>query len=126
MLLLFRDQNHSIRIKNKNKKMMTFFEKFCPKKGHFQHFFQKSASAKMKPLYSLNFIPKIRKILRAVFEKKIKDLFDPFLTPFWPKKGSRGLFFKNRFSSLFYIYGPLTSCKILETSLEPIPVTLCY
>ena len=43
---------------------------FLPKKWVKGIFFQKSASAKMKPLDSLNFRPKIRKILRAVFQKK--------------------------------------------------------
>ena len=71
-------------------------------------------------------MPKIKNILRAILEKKIKDPFYPFFAPFWPKKGQRAFFFKNRFPSLFYIYGPLTSCKKLEKSLEPIPVTLGY
>ena len=111
-----------------------FFEKFLSPGGPlladltpFGIFFQKSDSAKMKPLYSLNFRPKIRKILRAVFQKKIKNpfwpRFDPVLTPFCPKKGSRGFFFENRFPLLFYIYHPLTVSRTSEKSLEPIPQT---
>ena len=106
--------------KKRQKYFWLFFEKFLSPGGRFDpfwDFFPKSDSAKMKPLYSLNFRPKIRKILRAVFQKKIeKTRFDPVLTPFCPKKGSRGFFFKNRFPSLFYIYHPLTVSRKSEKS----------
>ena len=109
---------------NSHKKNWLFFKKNSMSRGTpfgrfdtFWDFFQKSDSAKMKPLYSLNFRPKIRKILRAVFQKKSKTRFDPVLTPFCPKKGSRGFFFKNRFPSLFYIYHPLTVSRKSEKSL---------
>ena len=95
-------------------------------RGRGRGFFFKKLLLPMKPLYSLNFIPKIRKILRAVFEKKKSKtpFFDPVLTPFCPKMGQGDFFFKKRFSSLFYIYHHLTVSRKSEKSLEPIPLTL--
>ena len=121
--------SESLNSHKKTIKFWPFFEKnLCPGVTHladltpFEIFFQKSASAKMKPLYSLNFRPKIRKILRR-FSEKWKIYFWTVLTPFCPKKESRGFFFKNRFPSLFYIYHPLTVSRKSEKSLEPIPQT---
>ena len=40
--------------------------------------------------------------------------------------GETRIFPKNRFPSLFYIYAPLSSCKISEKTNEPIPRKMGY
>ena len=102
------------------KSFLTFFRKNSKSRGTpfgrfdtFWDFFSKNDSAKMKPLYSLNFRPKIRKILRAVFQKKYKkNRFDPVLTPFCPKKGSRGFFFKSLSVTFLHLSSPNCIQKI--------------
>ena len=59
----------------------------------------------------------MNKIVRAVFEKNDKN---PILTPFLAQNSRTRIFFENRAPSLFSIYGPLTSCKNSEKSLEPL------
>ena len=106
----------------------TFFRKISKSWGPIWpllgFFFKKVILPKWSPYIALTSDQKSEKSLEPFFRKneKILDRFDPFL----PKKGSRGFFFKKRFSSLFYIYHPLTVSRKSEKSLEPIPITLCY
>ena len=55
-----------------------------------------------------------------IFVKFAKTLFLGHFDPFLPKNGEIGFFPKNRASSLFRIYGSLTSCKKSEKSYDPI------
>ena len=50
--------------------------------------------------------------------RPIAHISPPFLG-FFPKKGGRGFFIKNRALSVFYVYCPLTSCKKAKKTLEP-------
>ena len=66
------------------------------------------------------------KSLELFLRKMTKNDKNPILTPFLPQNSRTRIFFENRAPSLFCIYGPLTSCKKSEKSLEPISVTLCH
>ena len=78
----------------------------------------------MKVIFSTNFRPKTKKIVRAVFEKNIK-VSDFGLI--WRRfRKYLQFFFKNPALSLFYLYSPLTSCKKSEKFLEPFLRKLCY
>ena len=88
-----------------------------------EHFPEKTVFTRFLLIFLPNFMPKIRKILGADFEKNLKN---PIFYPLWPIFSKRGIFGKNRAPSLFYVYEALTSCKKAEKSLEPVPVTLCH
>ena len=49
-----------------------------------------------------------------------------YVDPFFPKNKEMRFFQKNRASSLLSIYDPLTSCKKLEKTNEPIPRIVRY
>ena len=66
------------------------------------------------------------KSLELFLRKMTRNDKNPILTPFLPQNSRTRIFFQNRAPSLFCIYGPLTSCKKSEKSLEPISVTLCH
>ena len=66
------------------------------------------------------------KSLELFLRKMTRNDKNPILTPFLPQNSRTRIFFENRAPSLFCIYGPLTSCKKSEKSLEPISVTLCH
>ena len=77
-------------------------------------------------MFSTNFRPKTKKIVRALLKKNIKvsDLgliWRPFREYLQIKN-----FFKNPALWLFYLYSPLTSCKKSEKSLEPFLRKLHY
>ena len=83
-------------------------------------FFRNKRFSPVVSLYWPNFLPKISKVSWPNSEKTLKNLKNFIFDPFYPKFGILGFFSKNRFPSLFSIYGPLTSCKKSEKSLEPI------
>ena len=56
----------------------------------------------------------------AILRKIPKTSFLARFGPFWPKNGQMDFFLKNRATSVFIIYGPLTSCKKSEKNNEPI------
>ena len=92
----------------------------CPKNGSFppfatsQDFFQKSGSVTFVPLWCTNFMQKIRKILRAVFEIWTKNIKNAPKRGVFPIYDPPRFFFKNRALSLLYHYDALASCKKLE------------
>ena len=72
----------------------------------------------MKVIFSTNFRPKTKKIVRAVFEKNIKvSDFGLIWRPFREHLQIK-IFFKNPAQWLFYFYSPLASCKKSKKSLE--------
>ena len=73
---------------------------------------------------TLHFKPFLTKTNGWIFCKSPKTLFFPIFGPFLPIFGKMRIFLKNRAPSLFYIYGPLTSCKKLKKTNEPILRTL--
>ena len=68
-----------------------------------------------------------QKVMIQFCAKVQKTYFWTFLGhfgPFFPNFGKMRVFPKNRALSLFYIYDPLTSCKKIEKTNEPILRTL--
>ena len=61
------------------------------------------------------------KIVRAVFEKSAKNPIFDHKNPLWPKFE---IFLKNPAVLPNLLFGPLTSCKKAEKSLEPFLRTL--
>ena len=80
----------------------------------------------MKVIFSTNFRPKTKKIIRAVFEKNITVWFWANLEPFFVNISETRIFFKNPALWHFYLYSPLTSCKKSLKSLEPFLRKLHY
>ena len=74
---------------------------------------------KLKVIFSTNFRPKTRKIIRAVFEKNISVWFWANLENF-SRISPNQKFFKNPALSLFYLYSPLTSCKKIRKILRAV------
>ena len=62
----------------------------------------------------------------SMLRKSQKNLFLDLFGPFLPIFEKMRIFPKNPAPSLFYIYGPLTSCKKIEKTNEPILRKLCY
>ena len=98
------------------------FDYFGVKYLQIANFCEKQVSFKLNAIFSTNFRPKTKKVVRAVFEKNIKVsdfglIWRPFCEYFQIKK-----FFKN----LFYLYSPITSCKKSEKFLEPFLRKLRY
>ena len=56
----------------KNLKLGNFFDDFEVKYLQIANFSAKQFSVKMKVIFSINFRPKTKKIVRAVFEKNFK------------------------------------------------------
>ena len=101
-----------------------FFALFPQKRAIFSIFFKKVLLPKWSPYIALTSYQKSDKFLKPFLSNKSKTIFTPFY-PFFAQKSTKAIFFfKNRFPSLFYIYGPLTSCQKSEKFLEPIPRTL--
>ena len=61
-----------------------------------------------------------------IFFKSPKTSYLGQFDPFFPKNGETGFFMENRGPSLLTIYHPLTSCKKLEKTNEPIPRKVRY
>ena len=102
-----------------------FFDNFEVKYSPIGNFSEKQVSLKLKVIFSTNFQPKTKKVIRTIFDKNIKvsdfgliwRCFCEYL---------QIIFFLNRALSLFYLYSPLTSCKKSEKCLEPFLRKLRY
>ena len=77
----------------------------------------------LKGMLYFHLTPFMAKSNDTIFLKIEKKLF---LTPFGPKNGGWGFFPTNLAPSLFSIYDPLTSCKKIEKTNEPIPRKVRY
>ena len=80
---------------------------------------------KLKVIFSTNFRPKTKKMVRAVFEKNISVWFWGNSEPFLRISPNTEFFSKIRLW-LFCLYSPLTSCKKSEYCLEPFLRRLRY
>ena len=89
-------------------------------------FSEKLVSFKLKFIFSTNFRPKTKKIVRAVFEKNIKVPDFGLIWRLFCEYLRMKIFFKNPTQLLFYLYGLLTSCKKSEKFLEPFLGKLHY
>ena len=102
-----------------------FFDDFEVKYLQIGNFSEKWVSFKLKVIFSTNFRPKTKKIVRTVFEKNISVWFWANLETFSRISPNQDFFSKIRLSFL-YLYSPLTSCKKSEKSLEPFLRKLRY
>ena len=75
------------------------------------NFSEKQVSFKLKVIFSTNFRPKTKKIVRAVFEKNIKVSDFGLIWSLFRGYVLIKIFFKNPTRRLFYLYIPLASCK---------------
>ena len=75
---------------------------------------------KLRNIMFFHFKQKKYTSMDQIFTKTAKTLFWAHFDHFLPQNGKIGFFPKNRASSLFFIYGPLTSCKKSEKTHEPI------
>ena len=75
---------------------------------------------------TLHFRSFLAKTNDSILRKSPKTLFLGLFRPLFPIFEKMRIFPKNPALSLFYIYGPLTSCKKSEKTNEPIPRTLRY
>ena len=97
-----------------------FFDDFEVKYLQIANFSEKQFSFKLKVIFSTNFRPKTKKIVRAVFEKNIKvSDFGIIWRPF-PKYFQIKKFFQKSGSM------QKTSCKKSEKSFEPFLRKLRY
>ena len=75
-------------------------------------------SFKLKVIFSTNFRPKTKKIEPFLRKISVSD-FGLIWRLFCENLQIKNFFFKNPALSLFYLYSPLTLCKISEKSFEP-------
>ena len=95
----------------KNLNLGIFFDDSEVKYLQIEFFFEKYALFKLMIIFSTNFRPKTKTIVRAVFEKNIKvSDFGLISRPFREYLQIKN-FFKNAALSLLYLCSPLTSCK---------------
>ena len=94
-----------------------FFNDLEVKYLHIANFSEKYALFKSRVIFSVNFRPKTKKIIRTVFEKNIR-VFNGLI--WWPFREYLQIknFFKTPALWLFYL-SSLTSCKLSKKSLEP-------
>ena len=103
-----------------------FFDDFEVKYLQIANFSEKQVSFKLKVIFSTNFRPKTKKIVRAVFEKNIKvSDFGLIWRPFREYLQIKN-FFQKSGSVTFLSLQPLTSCKKSEKSSEPFLRKLHY
>ena len=103
----------------KNLNLVIFFDDSEVKYLQIEIFFEKYVLFKLMIIFSTNFRPKTKTIVRAVFEKNIKvSDFGVISRPFREYLQIKN-FFKNAALSLLYLCSPLTSCKKPEKSWEP-------
>ena len=88
-----------------------FFDDFEVKYLQIEKFSEKWVSFKFKVIFSTNFRPKTKKIIRAVFEKNIKVSDFGLIWSLFRGYVLIKIFFKNPTRRLFYLYIPLASCK---------------
>ena len=85
----------------------------------FGPFFRKSRERVISEIWHLR-----RKLANQKVQKPYFWAFLGLFGPFLPIFEKMRIFPKNPALSLFYVYGPLTSCKKLEKTNEPILRTL--
>ena len=98
-----------------------FVGPFCPKSREREFFQIWDLRRKLANHKTLHFSPFLAKINDSILCKSPKTLFLGLFGPFLPIFGKMRVFPKNPALSLFYVYGPLTSCKITKKTNEPIP-----
>ena len=98
----------------KNLNLGNFFDDFEVKYLQIGNFSEKWVSFKLKVIFSTNFRPKTKKIVRAVFEKNIRVSDFGVIWRHFREYLQIKSFFKNPALSLFYLYNTLTSCKKSE------------
>ena len=103
-----------------------FVDDFESKYLDIANFSEKWVSFKLKVVFSTNFKPKTKKIVRDVFEKNIKVYNFGLIWRLFREYLQINSFFKNLALWLFYLRSPLTSCKKLEKSLQPFLRKLRY
>ena len=103
-----------------NLNLSTFFDDFEVKHLEIANSSEKQVSFKLRVVFSTNFWPKTKKIVRAVFEKntKVSD-FGLIWRLFREYLQIKNFFFKILALWLFYLCSPLTSFKKSEKSLAP-------
>ena len=103
-----------------NLNLSTFFDDFEVKHLEIANSSEKQVSFKLRVIFSTNFWPKTKKIVRAVFEKntKVSD-FGLIWRLFREYLQIKNFFFKILALWLFYLCSPLTSFKKSEKSLAP-------
>ena len=103
-----------------------YVQKFVHKYLQIAIFYEKQVSFKLKVIFSTNFRPKTKKIVRVVFEKNIKvSDFGLIWRPFRKYLQIKN-FFQKSGSVTFYLYSLLTSCKKSEKLLQPLLRKLRY
>ena len=103
-----------------------FFDNFEVKYSPIGNFSEKQVSLKLKVIFSTNFRPKTKKVIRTIFDKNIKVSDFGLIWRCFRKYLQTIFFFLNQALPLFYLYSPLTSCKKSEKSLEPFLRKLHY
>ncbi len=98
---------------------------FCPNKGKYD-FFKKIWISQILASMDAKLLKKVMEQSWGIAINVFVWTNGPFLGPFCPNKGKYDFFLENPASSLFYIYGCPTSCKILEKTNEPIPGKACH
>ena len=103
-----------------NLNLSTFFDDFEVKHLEIANSSEKQVSFNLRVIFSTNFWPKTKKIVRAVFEKntKVSD-FGLIWRLFREYLQIKNFFFKILALWLFYLCSPLTSFKKSEKSLAP-------
>ena len=103
-----------------------FLPYFCPKSREREFSQIWDLRRKLANHKTLHFRSFLEKTNDSILRKSPKTLFLGLFRPFSPIFQKMRIFPKNPALSLFYIYGPLTSCKISEKTNEPIPRKVRY
>ena len=112
----------------KNLNLGIFFDDFEVKYLQIANFSEKQVSFKLKVIFSTNFRPKTKKIVRAVFEKNIKvSDFGLIWRPFRKYLQIKIFFFQKSHSVTFLtLQSPNFMEKKSEKALEPFLRKLYY
>ena len=102
------------------------FGPFYPKSREREFFQIWDLHRKLANHKTLHFRSFLAKTNDSILRKSLKTLYLGLFRPFFPIFQKMKIFPKNPTLSLFYIYGPLTSCKKSEKNNEPIPRKMCY
>ena len=101
-----------------------FLGLFCPKSREREFSQIWDFCRKLANHNTLHFRSFLAKTNDSILRKSPKTLFWGHFGPFLPIFEKMRIFPKNPALSLFYVYGPLTSCKKIEKTNEPILRTL--
>ena len=118
--------NDSIFHKSPKTLFLPFLGPLCPKSQEREFSQTWDFCRKLANHKTLHFRLFLAKTNDSIFCKSPKTLFLGLFRPFFPYFGKMRIFPKNRALSLFYVYGPLTSCKKSEKSNERILRKMCY